>query len=403
MTNDGSHAAAPAALGFYYQSFFALKTLVGLTGDDGAVAIESADDVELKDNGERLLFQLKHSLKSSPTAMTINSTGLWRTLKAWIDILPRLTLSETQFHLVTVAPIAKGSILGTLRAPGADRKPLVAALVREAKRVIAEREAAAQVKKPLPHAERVAGCEAFLKLTPDSRMNLLRQARIQADTMPIDKMEGAIAQMLTLIKPDDRASVARRLIEWWDRQIVYSICKRRPQFISRSELQEQITELIGDIEHDRLTADFETIAHPSDYQPDGMLTRQINLVDGKNHDLTKAIREEWRARQQRSRWVNDRPAMTAKIAAYDHVLKENWSDQHTEIIETCENLEEAEKRRRGLGLLRWAHNDAPAIIRPIVPGFEAPYYVRGSYQVLAISQEVGWHPDYMTLLADEPS
>ncbi|WP_218064125.1 ABC-three component system protein [Nguyenibacter vanlangensis] len=374
-----------------------------MTGDDGAVAIESADDVELKGNGQCLLFQLKHSLKTTPTAMTIRSKGLWQTLKAWIDVLPGLTLSETLFHLVTVAPITRGNILETLGTPGADRKPLVAALVQEAERVVAEREAAAQAKKPLPYADRAAGCEAFLKLTPDGRLNLMRQTRIQPGTMPIDQMEGAIAQMLTLIKPEDRASVARRLIEWWDRQVVYSLCKKRPQFISRGELQEYITELIGDIEHDRLAADFETIAHPSDYQPDGMLTRQINLVDGKSHDLTKAIREEWRARQQRSKWVNDRPNMAAIIATYDHILKEYWSDRHAEIVESCEDLEDAEKRSKGLGLLRWAHNDAPTTVRPIVPGFEAPYYVRGSYQVLAIDQEVGWHPDYATLLADKSS
>ncbi|WEJ14018.1 ABC-three component system protein [Sinorhizobium prairiense] len=401
MTDDSSHAAGPAALGFYYQSFFALKTLVALTGDDGAVAIESADDVELKDNGQRLLFQLKHSLISSPSAITISSKGLWRTLKVWIDILPRLTLSETQFYLVTVAPIAAGSVLEALGTPEADRKPLVAALVNEAERVVAEREAAAQEERPLPHKDRVAGCQAFLNLTPDARLNLLRQARTQAGHLPIDEMESAIAQLLTLIKPDDRESVARRLIEWWDRQVVYSLCGKRPQFISRGELQEHITELIGDIEHDRLTADFETMAYPADYQPDGMLTRQISLVDGKSHDLAKAIREEWKARQQRSRWVNERPGMAAQIASYDHVLKEHWSDKQVEIVEICEALEEVEKRNKGLGLLRWAHNDAPTTIRPIVAGFEAPYYIRGSYQVLAIDREVGWHPEYLALLADD--
>lgn len=402
MEDDTSHAAGSAALGFYYQSFFALKTLVALTGDEGAVAIESADDVELKDNGQRLLFQLKHTLVASPAAISISSKGLWRTLKAWIDVLPQLTLSETRFHLVTVAPIAEGSELEILSTPDGDRRQLLTALVSEAERVVAEREAAAKARKPLPHKDRAAGCQAFLKLTPETRLNLMRQARTQAGSLPIDEMEGAIANLLTLIKSDDRGSVARRLIEWWDRQVVYTLCGKRLQFISRGELQEQITELIGDIEHDRLTADFEMIACPADYQPDGMLTRQINLVNGKSYDLARAIREEWKARQQRSRWVNERPGMAAKIASYDYVLKEYWSDKHTEIVETCEVLEELEKRDKGLRLLRWAHNDAPLTVRPIESGFEAPYYVRGSYQVLAIDQEVGWHPDYRTLLADDP-
>jgi len=403
MTTDNSHAAGPAALGFYYQSFFALKTLMGVTGDDGAVAIESADDVELSDNGQTLLFQLKHSLQSAPAALTISSRGLWRTLKAWIDVLPRLSLSETQFHMVTVAPVSRGSVLEVLGDKKADRKALVDALVKEAERVVAERKAAKEVKAPMPHADRAKGCAAFLKLSPEARLNLMRRARIQGGALPIDRMEESIAGMLTLIKPADRGEVARRLIEWWDRQVVYALCAKRPKFMSRSELQEQITMLIADIEQDRLTADFEVMAPPEEYEPDGMLTRQVHLVEGKGVDLSRAIRNEWMARQQRSKWINERPGMAGVIAAYDRVLKLYWSDEHDELVESCEEVEDAEKRRKGLDLLRWTHKDAPGKVRPIAPGFDAPYYIRGSYQVLAIDREVGWHPHFAALLADKPS
>jgi hypothetical protein len=403
MIKDSSHDAGPTALGFYYQSFFALRTLLGLAGDDGAVAVESADDVELKDNGQNLLFQLKHSLKAEPPPITISSKGLWRTLKAWIDILPRLSLAESLFHLVTIAPIAKDSPLAVLSNLGADRKPLVDALVKEAERVVAERKTAREGKeKVLPHADRAKGCEAFLALSPDTRLNLIRQSRMQAASIPIGEMEGAIAGMLTLLKPIDRPRVASRLIEWWDRQVVYSLCGKRPKFIHRSELHEQITALISDIAHERLTADFELIANPDDYEPDGMLTRQINLVDGKGFDLARAIQSEWKARQQRSKWINERPGMASKIADYDKVLKDHWSDEHVEMVELCEDVEDGERRSRCLELLRWSHKDAPDKIRPITPEFDAPYYVRGSYQVLAINCEVGWHPHFATLLGDEP-
>lgn len=402
MTKDSSHDAGPTALGFYYQSFFALKTLLEVAGDNGAVAVESADDVELKEDGQNLLFQLKHSLKAEPPPITISSKGLWRTLKAWIDVLPGLSLSESLFHLVTVAPIADVSPLAALSNPRADRTPLVNALVEEAERVVAERQVAREAKeKVLPHADRAKGCEAFLKLSPHTRLSLMRQVKTQAGSLPIDQMEGAIAATLTLTLPADRAKVAERLIEWWDRQVVYSLCGKRPNFISRVELQGQITVLIGDIAHDRITADFELIANPDAYEPDGMLTRQINLVEGRGIDLTRAIRNEWKARMQRSKWINDRPAMASKIADYDKVLKDHWSDEHEEMVESCEEVDDGEKRSRGLKLLRWSHKDAPDKIRPITPEFDAPYYVRGSYQVLAIDREVGWHPHFAALLDDD--
>ncbi|WP_228380268.1 hypothetical protein [Pseudomonas syringae] len=68
MDNTGSntvHDASPAALGFYYQSQFALLTLLSQTADDAAVAVERLDDVELKANGQKLLFQLKHSVQQT--------------------------------------------------------------------------------------------------------------------------------------------------------------------------------------------------------------------------------------------------------------------------------------------------------------------------------------------------
>jgi hypothetical protein len=401
MSQKTSHSADASALGFYYQSFFALKTLIALGGDDSAVAIERADDVELQQGGLALLFQLKHSMSATPTAITISSRALWRSLKVWIDVLPKLSLSQTLFHLVTVGPIASTSPLEVLKTASGDRKPLAAAFVAEAERVIAERQVAALAGKALPHADRFEGCAAFLALTATARLNLLRRIRCEPGSLPIDQMEGQIASLLTLIKPGDRAEVAKRLIEWWDRQVVYALCGARLQFITRTEFQEQLTELIADIEQDKLIADFETITQPADYQPDGMLTRQITLVDGQGSDLTKAIREEWRARQQRSKWINDKPGMAVTIDLYDRLLKEHWSDRHSEIAENCVDLAEADKRAKGLALLRWSHNDAPKAVRPIVEGFEASYYVRGSFQVLAIAREVGWHPQYVVHLVED--
>ncbi|MET3837658.1 hypothetical protein ABIB58_003022 [Brevundimonas sp. UYEF29] len=42
------HSAEASALGFYFQSFVGLSTLVGQADDSAIVAVERADDVELK-------------------------------------------------------------------------------------------------------------------------------------------------------------------------------------------------------------------------------------------------------------------------------------------------------------------------------------------------------------------
>jgi hypothetical protein len=394
-----THAAEGSALGFLYQSFYALRTLVLLTTDAAAVSVERLDDVELKADGQTLLFQLKHSISVRPPEVTLKSRSVWRTMKVWIDILPALTLAETKLHLVAVGSFPADSPLITLTDDEADRDNLVAAMTEEAERVIAARDAATKAgKTKLPYGDRVDGCRAFLALPEIDRLNLLRRTVIRPDSPTVAKIEAEIAGHFHFVLPEYRAAVAKRLVEWWDRQVVYSLCGERERVITRTELQSQIMTIVADLEQDKLVPEFETIGPPDDYQPDGMLARQIELVKGQPYDLRRAIREEWKAREQRGRWTAANPAMKSKITDYDHVLQEYWSDRHEEMVDECSTLEDGAKCASGLELLRWTHNEAPTIVQPIAAGWCVPYYVRGSYQVLAINLKVGWHPDYRTML-----
>jgi hypothetical protein len=392
------HSAEAAALGFYYQAFFALLVLMGQETDNAAVGIEQLDDVDLKVDGHNLLYQLKHSVSNAPPPISLKSKALWKTVKVWVDILPELTLSETTLHLVTVATLAPDSPLISLTDLDAERIDLVEAMAQEAQRVLDARAAAAKAGKALPHADRVDGCSAFLALTETERLNLMRRTVIQHGSPAVGTIEDNVAGYLKLLPPDQRPTVATRLVEWWDRQIVYSLCDKRERVISRSELQHQISAIVSDIEQDKLVPDFEVASPPKDYQPDGMLARQVQLVDGKTSDLSKAIREEWKAREQRAKWLNGSPAMAATINDYDLVLEEHWSDRHGQMVEECAELDHKGKCQSGLKILRWTHEEAPSVVRPIAQGWNAAYYVRGSYQVLAIDLKVGWHADYAKLL-----
>lgn len=401
-SKNQSHAAEGAALGFYYQTLYALLTLLEMDTDDAAISIEQLDDIELKIDGQKLLYQLKHSIIPTPPPISLKSRSLWRTMKAWIDVLPQLTISETTFHLVTVAGIPNDSPLRVLVSFDMDREELVKAMEEEAQHVIDERKNAKKSKKPLPYSDRFEGCEAFLALTETDRLNILRRTLIKTDSPTVGEIEELVTTHLRKLVPSEmRPSVAQRLIEWWDRQIIYTLCGKRPRVITKAEQQHEVTIIIGDIEQDRIFPDFETVSQPSDYQPDGMLTRQIQLVEGRNSDLSKAIREEWKAREQRAKWLNEKPSMATVIGNYDLVLQEHWADRHSTILEECCEAEDKEKRSAGLKLLRWTHNEAPNILRPIVDGWNVPYYVRGSYQVLAINLKVGWHPDYNTILGSD--
>lgn len=394
------HEASAAALGFYYQSQFALLTLLSQTADDAAVAIERLDDVELRANGQTLLYQLKHSIQENPPPITLACVPLWKTIKVWIDAIPFISLADTTFHLVAVGSVPNDSPLMALCDAQANREHLLKAMLEEANRVVEERAAAKAAGEKLPHGVRAAGCKAFLNLDASTRWSLLRRICIQHGSVTVGQIPEVLSKWLHILPKEQRLQATERLLAWWDLQVVYTLCEKRERVIHRSEMQHSISSIIAQLDDEKLVADFDLVNHPDGYEADGMLYRQIALVQGRRTDVTKAVREQWRATQQRAKWIVDKPQMRSKIASHDAKLAEHWSDRHARMAEDCEGLSPSEVEAKGLELLRWTHDLAPKDVEPISPSWSGHYYVRGTYQVLAIDLQVGWHADYLNLLKD---
>lgn len=400
--DDGGHSAINAALGFYYQSLYGLLSIVRASNDDAAVCLERLDDVEILTNGQSLLSQLKHSLGKKPAAVTLSSTALWKTLKAWIDVLPAVSLNDTRFQLVTVAPLPSGSPLEVLLDDLSPRTHLLTLLRDEAQRVVDEHLAGKKAKKqPCPHAHRVSSCVAYLELNDIVREKLLSRITVQPAASNINEIPKDIAKELKNFPPERREAITQKLMEWWDLQVVYSFCKKRDRAISMLEVQRKVEEISGELVREELLADFQFVTPPGDHTPPSMISRQLQLVGGTMREIQAAEREEWRARSQRHKWLNERVDMAVRIDHYDKLLVEAWGDKHGVMVETQENTTEDAKRASGLEIFRWSYNQAHSQLPPFAHNWNTSYYVRGSYQVLAVELEVGWHPDYRVLLAEK--
>lgn len=400
--DDGDHSAVNAALGFYYQSLYGLLSIVKASDDDAAVCLERLDDVEILTNGQSLLSQLKHSLSKKPAAVTLSSIALWKTLKAWIDVLPAVSLNDTRFQLVTVAPLPSGSPLEVLLDDMSSRTHLLMLLQDEAQRVVGEHLAGKKTKmQPRPHADRVSSCAAYLELSDIVREKLLSRITVQPAASNINEIPKDIANELKHFPPECREAITQKLMEWWDLQVVYSFCDKRDRAISMLEVQQKVAEISGELKREELLADFQFVTPPGDHTPPSMISRQLQLVGGTMSEIQSAEREEWRARSQRHKWLNERVDMAVRIDGYDQLLVEAWGDKHGVMVETHANATEDAKRASGLEIFRWSFSQAPAQIPPFAHNWNTSYYVRGSYQVLAVEQEVGWHPDYRVLLAEK--
>lgn len=400
--DDGGHSAVNAALGFYYQSLYGLLSIVKASHDDAAVCLERLDDVEIITNGQSLLSQLKHSLSKKPAAVTLSSVTLWKTLKAWIDVLPSVSLNDTRFQLVTVAPLPSGSPLEALLDDLSSRTHLLTLLQHEAQRVVDEHQAGKTARKhPVPHADRVSSCAAYLALNDIVREKLLTRITVQPAASNINQIPKDIAKELKNFPPERREAITQNLMEWWDLQVVYSFCDKRDRAISMLEVQQKVAEIAGELEREELLADFQFVVPPGDHTPPSMISRQLHLVSGTMGEIQAAEREEWRARSQRHKWLSERVDMAVRIRRYDQLLIEAWGDKHCVMVETNAKATEKAKRASGLEIFRWSYSHAHAQIPPFAHNWNTTYYVRGSYQVLAVEQEVGWHPDYRELLAEK--
>ncbi|WP_124466855.1 ABC-three component system protein [Burkholderia cepacia] len=398
MDGTNSHSADDAALGFLYQAQYALLRLWNETVDDAVIYLETLDDVTLESNGETILEQLKHSLSAKPANLTLTSVSVWKTFKAWIDVLPELDLSKTVLNLVTVADISPKSKLLDLLDDSADRTELLTELRHEAQRVHDERlEAKNKKEKDLPHELRAKACEAYLNLPHSKQAEILSRVRITPGQKNIRHIEDELAMKLTSVLSKDRAGIAQRLVEWWNRQIIHAHCGKRPKAIPRFELISQFIQIVADLEHDTLVDHFATKRPPGTYLSHPMVENQIGLVDASTW-LERVVTSEWRARESRSRWATDNPTWRERIAQYDTRLIEEWGYKHEDMAGACSGLSDDIKKEKGRDLLSWSFYNAPRDIEAVAPSVTSPSYVRGTFQTLSIDGRVGWHPDYKALL-----
>lgn len=394
MASKSIHDATASALGFRYQERFALIELLDTKDDEAAIGVETLDDIHLQSQGLDLLEQLKHSLSLNPTPLDIKSGNLWTTLKIWAELLPSSDLDSTQFRLVTVAPIATSSSLNCLCTEGSDRAPLAEELTAEAQRVLADVLAATGKGKPKPHAKRIAGAEAFLQISESQRLDLLERVLIRPEAPTITDLEDLLATKLDTYPNAQRKTLAAKLYEWWDRQILLSLQGKRDRYIKRFELIGQLSETSAMLQTEALIESFSSKTPPAVFHTDEMLAKQCELVEAKPAMSKLARISEWQARNQRTAWSNEAPSKHSKIVDYDEKLISEWSYLHDTACENADPKKESSMIEEGQKILKWILEEAAQKVGSIENTVTSPFYVRGSYQVLSIEGRVGWHPEY---------
>jgi hypothetical protein len=319
--------------------------------------------------------------------------GIWI---AETDIL------STKYLFVTCSDIASESTLKKLTIDKCDRSDVVLDLTKEAKRVIDEIENATKLKEALPHQKRSSACKAFINLSESDRQQLINKISIRETNFNIKQIEKEVEiRLRNVVAPDVSQQVAIRLTQWWEYRIRQSLTKILPRKIPKLELQQKIQSLLAEHSETNLPDDY-SIQEPDSLAGEmgGLMERQILLVQGGSSRLNRAALARWRARNQRQRWMNSDIGLAAVLNLYDQRLQQSWEDRHGPMQDDCCEQPDEHKCKVGRSLLDWADMKAWQEIPPPRRDWCQVFYTCGMYHQLSDELKVGWHPDFLQLLAN---
>jgi hypothetical protein len=195
-------------------------------------------------------------------------------------------------------------------------------------------------------------------------------------------------------------SFLQRLEGWWFRRVIRQLTNTSSAPILSEELEAETTDLREQFRQDNLPIDDDIMSASIDasgYQ-DRMFVQQLRLIEIGNPRIFHAIRNYFRAFEQRSRWVREDLILAGDLERYEDRLVEEWDLMFQQMRdELGDQATETAKKQVAQALYKWVETGVHPHIKP---GVTEPFVARGSYQILADNQTVGWHPEFLGRLKE---
>jgi hypothetical protein len=394
MANNSKNpfSAGDSLVGYLYQLRIALLwSLQKLpAGGDFLVSVETLDDVAFESKGgtPQELVQTKHH-RTREATLTNASPDFWKSLRIWFETAEAgQVMVGTALQLITTATAPDGSAASYLRSANRNVEAALSAL-----------ETTAQSSS---NKANESAYKAFLKATPARRLALL-DAVVVIDAAPtIEDVEDMLrSAVFSAVERKYLGSFLERLEGWWIRRVLRQLVTSGDRILAE-EIESQMSDLREQFKQDALPIDDDLLEFTLDEathaaHSNSMFVRQMELTKARKLRIAAAIRDYYRAFEQRSRWLRDELVYVGEIHKYERRLIEEWELLFAAVAdEIGENATEQIKERAAQEVLRWAEHS----IIPIRPRVTEPFVTRGSLHMLADEKRVGWHPEFQVRLAE---
>jgi hypothetical protein len=361
-------------------------------GDDFLVSLETLDDVtfETKGGSPEELLQTKHH-RNREAKLTDSSEDLWKTLRIWFESFDAKTIPlGTALHLLTTGKCPDGSAAAYLR-PDAKRD-VDAALKRL--------EAAAQASTSATNAP---GYSLFLKTPLRDRQRLVDHIVILDGAPTITGLNDELkTEVFWVVERKHIDAFLDRLEGWWLRRCLKQLSSTASaDRVLGVEIESQMSDLREQFKQDSLPIDDDLLTFDLDEatqiaHSNSTFVRQLEIIAAGKKRIAAAVRDYYRAFEQRSRWLRNDLVLIGDLTQYEHRLIQEWELVFEGVRDDLgADAAEEERQKAAREVLKWAERTS----LPIRPSVTEPFVSRGSLHMLADEARVGWHPEFRDRLA----
>jgi hypothetical protein len=379
------HDAAGSALGYVYQTSWALLELLRQEEDDSALTLEVLDDVVWEAEGTATeLIQVKHHLNSTG-GLGDMAVDIWRTLNVWMDNGSAADPYGPVLTLVTTSTAAESSAAYHLR-DGPTRDPVRALQLLES----AAANSSSAATKPWR--------EKFEKLPAAARLALVSRIYVADGSHPIQDIEAEMRKTLWQVLPTgDGAKDAfmALLTRWWNGVSVDLLRKKRGS-VTRDLLREALSSIRDRFSEDSLPTliELEDVDEDEVYglHGDRVFVHQLNWIRVQTANLLTAIVDYHRAISQETSWLDKDLIGLHELRDFEAHLVDEWRRVFGDMLEDLPaDADDETKVAKGRELFRYLRESTKVTVRA---QYQDVFFARGKRHDLADRKQLGWHPEF---------
>jgi len=385
-------SATDATLGYLYQVRSALLwALRRLKEEPGfLVSVETLDDVTFETTGGDAtdLLQTKHH-RNGAASLTDASPDLWKTLRIWFEGRASGEIPATaNLYLITTSTAPENTAASRLRAKSRD--------------IVAAQQSLDATASSSTNQTNKNAYDAYLKATSAERTLILSKIVILDAAPAVVDLDNELQQEVYWAAGKEHHAVfLDRLEGWWLRRVLRQLTGAPQDRIGSVELEAQMSDLREQFKQESLPIDDDLLEFTLDdatkaAHEGSNFVRQLEIIKAGKRRIAAAIRDYYRAFEQRSRWLRDDLVVGLDLHKYEKRLTEEWEIVFEAMRDdlgttTADDAKELAAR----SVLAWAERTTI----PIRPTVTEPFVSRGSLHLLADEMRIGWHPEFRDQLA----